>query len=108
MEDGFPDHMKCPVCLEIPEKEIFQCRNGHIHCAQCSVHLKICPECREALDGKKIRSRALELMLDSRPFECSNKVRGCDAKLYRKNLLRHEDSCLFGLVLFSGNENFKA
>jgi len=32
-DDGFPKHLMCFVCLELPLGRVEQCANGHIMCA---------------------------------------------------------------------------
>ena len=57
------NHLECPICLEIPyaPTKIFQCEQGHIFCEICKDKgLQFCPECRVELDGKFIRNRRLE------------------------------------------------
>ena len=41
--------LECPVCLETMRRRIFQCRNGHNVCENCSANpaLTTCPQCRE-------------------------------------------------------------
>ncbi len=70
MEGEFPEQFKCPICFEIPEKEIFQCQNGHTICDVCVQCLSLCPQCRVGLKPAKIRNRALEEILDLMTFDC--------------------------------------
>ncbi len=97
MEGEFPEDLKCPVCFEVPEKEIYQCKNGHTICDECSEDMSLCPQCRVEMGGdNKIRSRALENLLDMMKFDCSYKADGCTAKTSRKDITSHFESCPFG------------
>ncbi|ODM92666.1 E3 ubiquitin-protein ligase Siah1 [Orchesella cincta] len=94
-ESKMDDHLKCPICFEIPEKEIYQCASGHTICDTCSSSLKLCPQCREPYGTKKIRNRALEQILDSQSFDCNFKEKGCKEKLKRQNITKHSENCPF-------------
>ncbi|KAK2586895.1 hypothetical protein KPH14_009832 [Odynerus spinipes] len=37
--------LECPVCCEIPESYIYQCKSGHHICQNCRYKLAICPIC---------------------------------------------------------------
>lgn len=63
--DSLPDQLKCPICFEVPEGEIFQCKNGHAICPQCSSNLDNCPQCRVSFEEGKIRNRAMESFLEA-------------------------------------------
>ncbi|XP_005986112.1 E3 ubiquitin-protein ligase MIB2 isoform X2 [Latimeria chalumnae] len=41
------DRIMCPICLDNHIKLVFQC--GHGSCIECSVALKVCPICRQAI-----------------------------------------------------------
>lgn len=96
MEGSFPEQFKCPICFEIPEKEIFQCQNGHTICDICIQSLSLCPQCRIELGTSKIRNRGLEELLDMMKFDCSYKSDGCKTKVSRKELTSHDENCTFG------------
>lgn len=95
------DDLKCPVCYEIPEDQIFLCQNGHTICGKCSASVQICPQCRVSLTLVKVRNRTLEALLDKLKFECSNKELGCKEQVGRKEIKRHLIDCVcrFGLDL---------
>lgn len=56
------EQFRCPVCLEQPEGEVFQCPEGHVFCKVCRDRPEMvrCPECRVSLEGVSIRNRFLE------------------------------------------------
>ncbi|ODM92662.1 E3 ubiquitin-protein ligase SIAH1 [Orchesella cincta] len=87
------EHLKCPICFEIPAQEIYQCASGHTVCGTCSANLELCPQCREPYGTKKIRNRALEQILDTQTFDCIHKDEGCKEKLKRQEILKHADIC---------------
>ncbi|CAL8133681.1 unnamed protein product [Orchesella dallaii] len=96
MEDEFVDQLRCPICFEIPQKEVYQCRNGHTICSNCSKCMENCPQCRVPFGNEnKIRVRALESLLDTMKFDCSNKEFGCKQKLKRKEMASHAELCIF-------------
>ncbi|ODM92658.1 E3 ubiquitin-protein ligase sina [Orchesella cincta] len=87
------EHQKCPICMDIPEKEIYQCVGGHIICHICIANLSTCPQCREPYGAKKIRNRILEQILDKQTFDCLHVEGGCVEKLKRQELLKHAVIC---------------
>jgi len=89
------DELKCPICFEVPEKEIYQCLNGHTVCDSCCTDLKLCPQCREPYGSKKSRNRALEQILDKQTFDCNFKNEGCNEKLKRQDITKHAEDCPF-------------
>ncbi len=102
LEKLHEDLLSCPVCLEIPKKEIYQCKNGHVICAQClssGVSGK-CPQCRVPLDrDHATRNRSLESILDTMTFDCPQKLKGCTEKLARGSFQMHsEKECKFNKV----------
>jgi len=90
------DQLKCPICFEIPPNEIYQCTNGHTICRVCRAELIWCPQCRDPFGVKKIRTLALEQILDDYKFNCSYKEKGCSEKLKRQDLPNHAKICSFG------------
>lgn len=95
MDGEFPDELKCPVCYNIPPKEIFQCKNGHMFCSVCSQNLKTCPQCRVVLEAERIRSLPIENMLEKMKFDCVNKPLGCANAFGRTELASHINTCGF-------------
>lgn len=96
------DLLSCPICLKIPQKEIYQCQNGHVICGQClssGVGGK-CPQCREPLNlDHATRNRSLEAILDTMTFDCPLKLKGCKEKLARGRFQMHADKeCKFNEV----------
>lgn len=87
------DEIKCPICLEIPQTEIFQCSNGHSYCDICSVNIEECPLCRKPFTG--IRNRALESLLDKIKFDCANKTFGCGVTTHRTQISAHRRYCTY-------------
>ncbi len=96
MDKELPERFKCPICFEIPEKEIYQCQNGHTICNVCVESVSICPQCRVNLGTPRIRSRPLEDILDLMKFDCSYKSQGCEAKVARNDITTHFENCSFG------------
>lgn len=96
--DGLPEDLKCPVCWEVPESNIYQCSNGHIVCSSCSFSLTECPCCRIKYETHKIRNRSLEQALDLLGFVCPNKILGCQASLRRQDIAIHSRSCPYRWV----------
>lgn len=93
--------LECPVCLLIPRKEIYQCKNGHSICNVCLMKLVICPTCRVAVSGSntvKVRNHYAESFLDSMKFECKWKDQGCEVLIERNQLPEHEIVCRYGYL----------
>lgn len=97
--DKILDHATCPICMEIPAFEIYQCTNGHILCEYCLLKVKLCPQCQQSfeVDGIpiRIRARVLENILDSIERPCPYKKEGCTGKFSRKLLNEHKETCIF-------------
>ncbi|CAL8097886.1 unnamed protein product [Orchesella dallaii] len=85
----------CPICLEIPEDNIYQCSAGHIICNLCipKVPANLCPQCRISFGLSKIRSRVLEEILDPIEYPCKFKSLGCEQLLKRWQIKRHAEAC---------------
>lgn len=52
----------CPICYEVYQGKIFQCKNGHLVCEKCVGGSSICAQCRCSM-SPHIRNRALENIL---------------------------------------------
>lgn len=64
-DDNQPSCLNCPICFEVHQGKVFQCKNGHVICEKCSDSVKNCPQCRIPFTGKsKIRNRALEEIIE--------------------------------------------
>ncbi|ODM87795.1 putative E3 ubiquitin-protein ligase SINA-like 6 [Orchesella cincta] len=94
-------HNTCPICFEIPEREIYQCSNGHIICSICVAGISNCPQCRISYGASKIRSRILENILDGQEFECAYNEKGCRKLCKRNEMSAHNKSCTFNPNLIS-------
>jgi len=112
--------LECPVCLELPIKPIYQCKNGHLICKSCHSRVKICPVCRAQLsDAAPLRNLTAEHMIDNlnnneaksqhteavRPkyskatLMCRNKENGCDLKCKTNGeLIQHQKDCKYRFV----------
>ncbi len=95
--------LECPVCLFVPKKEIYQCKNGHSICHICIAKIVVCPICRVAVDTVKIRNHYAETFLDGMQFTCIWKDTGCDAMIARGELSMHETVCKYGYLSFLNN-----
>lgn len=96
INDNVPEHLKCPICFEMPEGKIFQCKDGHVIGEECYMQLKECPQCRVPFDkNAEIRNRLMESMLDELKMECPYHASGCKEKLDRKTIRQHVESCRF-------------
>ncbi|ODM95399.1 Ubiquitin carboxyl-terminal hydrolase 7 [Orchesella cincta] len=88
---------QCPICYELPRKEVYQCMNGHIICHLCKPNVNACPQCTVKFEVATdiSRNRALETVLDNVAMECCFKEKGCSIKVLRKRLCNHERICPF-------------
>ncbi|CAL8130102.1 unnamed protein product [Orchesella dallaii] len=89
------DLRECPICLEIPEKEIYQCSEGHIICSSCIEKVTECPQCRTNYGAKQIRCRVLEALLDKQMFQCKYNENGCHHLCRRSDISNHANICGF-------------
>lgn len=88
--------LKCPICMEIPTKEIYQCKNGHHICHKCDGKITQCPICRSSFRvSGRIRCLLTEFMMDMLKFECPYKEEGCSERVFRKDLAEHGRYCKF-------------
>jgi len=79
--------LRCPVCLDVVQKPVSQCCNGHL---RCSRHvLDKCPVCREEQHGAvNLRPPPVcDTLLQMLPWKCED----CGAKGVRANV--HEHLC---------------
>ncbi|CAL8137520.1 unnamed protein product [Orchesella dallaii] len=89
---------KCLVCLRIPDKEIFQCKNGHSICHNCVANSPSrcpAPECGVLFRMGKVRNLAMESFLDPIDFECVFKTVGCTHVCKRAELNQHIEGCQY-------------
>lgn len=93
----FPEQLKCPICFDIPQVKIYQCKNGHTICATCLASVRKCPQCRVAfeVDGALIRNLALEALLDSMAVFCPYNKNGCKQLMSRKQVKSHMIDCMY-------------
>jgi len=121
-EETAQDILECPICLELPDKPVYQCKNGHLICRACYPKVKICPVCRENLDSNKpLRNLVAEKFLENmnnngkttykdvlRPrrssvvaqtLACKNAENGCEIK-WKTNgeVIQHQKACKYRLV----------
>ncbi|ODM95162.1 E3 ubiquitin-protein ligase SIAH2 [Orchesella cincta] len=87
----------CPICLEVPAAEIYQCFAGHYICNVCITKVSgdLCPQCRAPFGSPKIRNRVLEQLLDGQEFGCKFSEQGCTHLSKRGELANHSDSCFY-------------
>lgn len=88
------NELECPICLEITDKEIYQCKNGHMICSSCSSKVNECPQCRVNLkvDGALIRNRLAESLV-AKMHRCGFAEKGCTFKGNREQIEAHTKDC---------------
>lgn len=89
------DNLTCPICLEIPDAEVFQCVNGHTICGGCLANAENCPQCRVSFSTGKIRNRTMENLVAGLKEECPFKEAGCMEVVRRRDLTAHLTQCSF-------------
>ena len=97
--ETIPDHLKCPICMEIPANKVMQCKLGHILCEGCLIKIKklngTCPQCRIPFGFMCIRNLAVERSLDALQLECPYKTNGCTASIDRRSFKFHSTVCWY-------------
>jgi len=84
--------LECPVCyLPCPPPRIWQCDNGHLTCAACHSHTRVCPLCRTPFSS--VRPLAAERLAAQLPTHCKNQQYGCQIVLPWTEKLVHERIC---------------
>eukprot|EP00092_Neocalanus_flemingeri_P038702 GFUD01042141.1.p1 GENE.GFUD01042141.1~~GFUD01042141.1.p1 ORF type:complete len:443 (+),score=104.77 GFUD01042141.1:137-1465(+) len=84
--------LECPVCyLACPPPRIWQCNNGHLTCAPCHSHTRVCPLCRTQFST--VRPLAAERLASQLPTPCKNQQHGCTTSLPWAERLEHEAVC---------------
>jgi len=84
--------LECPVCyLPCPPPRIWQCNNGHLTCALCHSHTRVCPLCRTPFST--VRPLAAERLASQLPTPCKNQQHGCPTSLPWAEKLDHEAVC---------------
>lgn len=101
VDEILEDYM-CPVCLEVPLQEIYQCVNGHIICGSCFLQIEDdekCVVCREPtkVRGNPILAHAVEKILDNQKIPCTHRERGCMEQLPRSEMVSHARHCEYRL-----------
>lgn len=75
------DDLKCVVCYEYLNDQIFQCPVGpHFVCGNCATSLNACPVCRH--NSKLVRMFYLETELKKNMIQCKYNKYGCNDKIY--------------------------
>ncbi|KNC77578.1 hypothetical protein SARC_09960 [Sphaeroforma arctica JP610] len=97
------DILNCGICFCAPEKEIYQCPNGHLLCDECHKRListdnSVCPNCRAVMSGTHpTRNIIAEAARDELPAECAN--RGCTHETTLGRIRDHtENTCEYRTV----------
>jgi len=84
--------LECPVCyLPCPPPRIWQCKNGHLTCALCHSHTRVCPLCRTPFSS--VRPLAVERLAAELPTPCKNQQHGCLTSLPWAERIEHEAGC---------------
>ncbi|KAI9575206.1 cysteine and histidine-rich protein 1 homolog [Glossina fuscipes] len=87
----------CVVCLNLSKFSMYQCRRGHLMCADCFNHLladgrlrdqfSTCPSCRVDISyDTVVRNLCVEDVIYELPSEC----RYCSKEFPNKSMYRHE------------------
>ena len=54
---------QCPVCLKLPQCNIYQCQKSHLTCAECYDKMpkpRLCPTCRVRMPATPMRNLSAE------------------------------------------------
>lgn len=86
-------HLTCPICMEIYNGIIYQCKEGHPVCGKCYIKLplpKKCPYCTIPLEG--IRNRIAESMSAEIIVKC--KWKNCEHVCRQEDMRVHSIVCI--------------
>ncbi|KAG0555626.1 hypothetical protein KC19_12G183000 [Ceratodon purpureus] len=83
------DILDCSICLERFSTPVYQCPNGHTACAACCKKLDKCPTC--SLPTGRIRSIAIEKILESLLVSCKYARHGCEVMRKPTLIEMHEE-----------------
>ncbi|XP_055595841.1 E3 ubiquitin-protein ligase siah-1-like [Uranotaenia lowii] len=88
------DKLKCIICRELPEGEVFQCSNQHYGCQPCveSLNVKLC-QCSEYFDRK--RPNPIDELLQEAKIACPFKKFGCTWMFKQAEMSHHQEECKF-------------
>lgn len=90
--EAYSDAFQCSVCLQLPEAEIWSCKNGHILCDPCRRSwAKPCPTCSDGMVNT--RNRGLEQVRDVSEVVCQ-----CSARVAARDLPAHIRGCVHAPV----------
>ncbi|EPS57190.1 hypothetical protein M569_17631, partial [Genlisea aurea] len=102
-----PDVLDCPICFLALNPPVYQCVNGHVACDSCCKKMKNkCGSCSFSIGYN--RCRALEKVMESLEFKCSNHSYGCLARLKNSERVHHEKACPCIPCLCPCCSNYKA
>lgn len=94
--------LECPVCRNWPTRgEIKACKNGHTVCAECRVHTRVCPICRNvSVDSRQLTAEKMlvEELKTLPAVACKFQKLGCKAKYKFEFLEYHEDLCIYNTI----------
>ena len=92
----------CPVCFDVMDNKIFQCKAGHCICPQCFDKLKTsnfkCPTCKIKFDTEPIRCLFIEKVYPCMVLKCKNQIHGCNFCGTHEERNEHLKVCKFKKV----------
>ena len=89
------EHVKCPVCLEVPTSgPIWSCPRGHLVCQACFQGLKnVCPLCRSRMANTV--SLLANTVIKNIEHRCKFETEGCKAMSGASEVEEHRRICNF-------------
>ena len=89
------EHVKCPVCLEVPTfGPIWSCPRGHLVCQACFQGLKnVCPLCRSRMANTV--SLLANTVIKNIEHRCKFETEGCKAMSGASEVEEHRRICNF-------------
>lgn len=100
------DAVTCPICMEMMNKKVFQCTEGHCICEKCYNVIRVqrsetkCPTCRVVMD-KPIRCLTVENLFPHLVLKCQNNTHGCNFKGTESERKTHLKKCTFNRITCS-------
>lgn len=89
--------LECNICCNAMTGHVYQCKNGHIVCEDCTTKCKGCPYCKESFGTRNIfLENILENYVVTCPHHlCKHKCKNVHMKSHKTQCVHRPINCLF-------------